>query len=150
MKYPIPTAVTCTLVLLASCGRGDDGAVMPHHTPSEPTSHHAQEAGLRLDDGEKWKANEATHARMEAMSKLLADFRTSDVKDHVALGKSLREEANGIVQGCTMTGEAHNQLHMLLNPMFGDIDALAEGSGGHEEYESLLEHLDDYHSHFER
>jgi hypothetical protein len=49
-----------------------------------------------------------------------------------------------------MTGEAHDRLHLLLNPMLAAIDRLRSGNGGDADVATLRTLLDDYHSHFER
>lgn len=130
-----------TLVVLGSCGDDGHGAAHSHSN--------VQGAELRLDNGKKWKANEATHLGMDNVQKLLTDFEATPDKNHPALGESLRAETNVIIQECTMTGEPHQQLHLVLNPMLEIIEKLVSGNGGDAEVRALRAHVKDYRSHFE-
>ena len=137
--------IASVLVPFASCS-GDD-----EHTKTPSDASHRKGSGhsLRLDNGKKWKANKATHVGMGNMQKLVAEFQASDTKDYRKLGESLQAETNTIIRKCTMTGEPHDQLHLVLNPMLGLVNKLVTGEGGSSEVEALEKHLRDYHSHFE-
>ena len=141
MQRTLAAILVSTLVVLGSCGHEGHGAAHSHPE--------AQGSDLRLDNGKKWKANEATHLGMGNLQKLLTDFETSPDKNHRALGESLRAETNAIIQNCTMTGESHLQLHLVLNPMLENIEKLESGNGGGAEIRALQTHVKDYHSHFE-
>lgn len=141
--------VASMLVFLASCG-GEGTHLAEAHTGG-PTAHAGSPAtGPSLDDGRKWKANEATHAGMAEMEKLLDDFEASGARNHRALGESLRARTDVILEECTMSGEPHHQLHLLLAPMLRSIDALVSGRGRDEEVRTLRKHLQDYFAHFDR
>jgi uncharacterized membrane protein len=103
-----------------------------------------------LEGGEKWHANEATHAGMGRIRAQLAEFAVSDARAYTALGETLRAEASAILENCTMTGEAHVRLHRVLSPMLEAIDALVKGSGGEAAVEALRAGVEEYHAHFER
>ncbi len=44
-----------------------------------------------------------------------------------ATGATIRGEINELIQGCTMTGEAHNQLHRYLMVYIPAVEAMAHG-----------------------
>jgi len=66
------------------------------------------------------------------------------------LNKNLIEEFNEIFKLCTMTGEAHNQLHNYLHPLKGLIDEV--GSSDIEtcrnSFDKLQKHLNEYSVYF--
>lgn len=141
------------LMSFSSCSGEDDRPTKRQPGASKEISDASHRAGsshrLRLDNSKKWKANKATDVGMGNMQQLLADFEASATKNYKSLGESLQAEANTIIRKCTMTGEAHDQLHLVLNPMLGAINRLATGDGGSSEVEALKKHLGDYRSHFE-
>lgn len=154
MKKPTWLILTASaLVLFLSCEGKNDDRTKPQPGSSEeiPDAAHRNGSGhgLRLDNGKKWQANEATHVGMGNIQKLLVDFEASEAKNYRSLGESLQAEANTIIRKCTMTGEPHHQLHLVLNPMLRAINRLATGEGGSSEFEAVKKHLQDYHSHFQ-
>ena len=139
---PSRVATAAMLAFLGSCG-------------GEATHRAAAHAGdpaaePNLVEGRKWKANEATHTGMAELQKLLDDFAASGAGDHRALGRSLQARTDVILQECTMTGEPHHQLHLLLAPMLRSIQLLASGRGRDAEVALLRKHLQDYHARFDR
>ena len=60
---------------------------------------------------------------MLGMTKGMADNAT--LEDYRGLQKRLAVSFQNIIQKCTMTGEAHNQLHAYLMPLKEKIDKLS-------------------------
>ena len=89
------------------------------------------------------------HDSLLRMEKLITAFDEAATRDYRALGKALQVEVKVIISTCTMTGEGHDQLHILLNPMLMAIKALATEDGGRAEFDVLRNSWKDYHSHFE-
>ncbi len=105
---------------------------------------------VELNKGAKWEANVETTRGIDMMRGLLIDFKAEPtVEDYRALHKKLAVEFQHILQRCTMTGEAHTQLHNYLMPLKEKIDFLATGKLN--ECNSLLPELKEYvmkYSHF--
>ena len=82
-------------------------------------------APLSLNNGQKWKANAATTEGIHKMEALVSDCleKGSGLPE---LGDQLDNEFNSIIQQCTMTGEAHVQLHHFLLPLKEKINTLKE------------------------
>lgn len=84
------------------------------------------------------------------MSALVRDFSTNPKLDYChALKAKVENESKTILQKCTTTGEAYNQLHYMLpmkeimeklNP--SDIDTCSKA------FTKLNEHLNEYGSYF--
>lgn len=81
---------------------------------------HADEQvnGVTLDDGKKWITNAETTQGINTMIALVNNLpANASIDDYDKLRVKLDSEFNMILQKCTMTGEAHNQLHNYLLPM---------------------------------
>lgn len=79
--------------------------------------------GLSLNNNEKWTANEETHIGMNRIDSILKTNTTSNGK---ILGDALSKQTSYIIKSCDMTGEAHNQLHVILIPILEEITAVKD------------------------
>ncbi|MFZ6053495.1 hypothetical protein [Halocola ammonii] len=122
---------------LTSCGsQGDD-----HNHDS--TSHKVE-----LNNGEKWKANPATTTGIEKMKKLVDEFEKGQNSDFGQLQSKLQKEFSLIFEKCTMTGEAHNQLHNYLAPLSKQLKKLEKGTL--EEKEIALKKIENHLNSFDQ
>ena len=108
-------------------------------------------ATLKLNNGEKWIANIETHDGVKNMDSILKVFKLGSVKDYAALGNDLSQQTSVIIKKCSMKGEPHDQLHVVLVPMLDEISIIKES-----ESEALSEKalhklealITDYFKHF--
>jgi hypothetical protein len=83
---------------------------------------------LELNDGEKWPVDDHTRAVAQRLAKLVtASEHLQTVDDARLLSTRLDEELGVLVKGCTMTGSAHDQLHVFLVALFPKVAELKEG-----------------------
>jgi len=75
---------------------------------------------VTLDNGKRWKANSETTSGIANMVELI-DMQTAKPGDAKAMKAALEEEFGLIFERCTMTGEAHNQLHNFLIPVYDQL-----------------------------
>lgn len=107
---------------------------------------------LKLDNGKKWVVNNATQIGISKMDSIISSFKSNKENSFVELGQNLSKQTSFIIKSCDMTGEAHDQLHVLLVPMLDEISILKESENSKEsksamsELESLIEA---YFNHFE-
>lgn len=100
---------------------------------------------LRLNNGEKWIANSETQIGIIKMDSIINVFKSDGNSDYMVLGKELSIQTGNIIKSCNMTGEAHDQLHVVLVPMLDEISILKESENILEskialsELESLIE-----------
>lgn len=156
-----PLAVLITAVMLTACGH--HGAEDHSHDAEEHTrgaEGHAAQAGastpgdglerVRLNDQERWQMDEHTRS---VFAKMAASFVGTD---HAALegdglkaaGAELQGDVDVLIAGCTMTGEAHDQLHAYLLGYMPAVAALAE-SGRVEDAQRVEHYLERYGDFFE-
>jgi hypothetical protein len=121
----------CALFLLSCKSPSDPQAqageqntsVAPTPAPAPENTAGAPE--VELNKGAKWEANPETTKGIGVMQGLLGEFTPEPtVEDYRALHKKLSTSFQSILQQCTMTGEAHNQLHNYLLPLKSQIDKL--------------------------
>lgn len=98
---------------------------------------------LRLNDGNKWIANPETHEGVANMETIIKAFKKENKKDYQVLGDSLAKQTGYIIKNCSMKGEPHDQLHVVLVPMLDEISILREQKNTSESKTALnrLEHL---------
>ena len=66
---------------------------------------------------------------MQALLKwtlLVTNFDVSKDENHKHLGEVLSKQTSFIIKNCSMKGEAHDQLHIVLVPMLDEISTLRD------------------------
>ncbi|SDS66656.1 hypothetical protein SAMN04515667_2693 [Formosa sp. Hel1_31_208] len=81
---------------------------------------------LKLDNGKKWVANIETHEGVQKMDSIISVFKKRKSSDYKALGDDLAKQTSYVIQNCSMKGEPHDQLHIVLVPMLDEISILRE------------------------
>ncbi len=122
------------------------------HEHSEHEAHVVEEVkGLVLNNGEKWEANAETHEGMGKIRLIIKAFEPTTVAEFQAMGSDCDKQTSYIINNCSMTGEAHNQLHFVLHPILDDIDGLSKAEtveDGAKAYASLTKNISDYFKFF--
>ena len=140
--------------LLVSCGGDSDE---DHSHAGEGRSSHSTAGepeggldGLGLDNGRRWMMDDHTRSVFARMATSFLDPE-QEPQDGEALkkaGSDLQVLVNELIQGCTMTGASHDQLHVYLT---GYMPAVAElsKSGRSEDAETVTRYLERYDEYFE-
>ncbi|MDP2159830.1 MAG: hypothetical protein Q8K02_05065 [Flavobacterium sp.] len=106
-----------------------------------------QLTAVSLNEGQLWEANTETTQGIKNMQQLMADF-SIDSGNSEELIVHLKDEFALIFKKCTMTGEAHEQLHNYLIPLKFKIESLSEGVTV-EKTVDVKTYLDDYFNYFQ-
>ena len=80
--------------------------------------------GLKLNDSEKWKVDSTTWEYMNQINQINDSYNGNDVTE---LGKEIKKILNQIINECKMTGEDHNQYHIVLHALLKDSKKLVSG-----------------------
>ena len=125
----------------------DSEKVEPKHE-----EHAESEYTLDLNNGNLWSANIETTEGIGKMIGLVDSFSdTESVEAYSKLSKDLNTTLNTILKECTMEGEAHDNLHTYLFPMFEMIAGI--GSTDLEtckiNYNEMKQQLSEYANYFE-
>jgi hypothetical protein len=79
---------------------------------------------VSLNEGQLWEANAETTQGIKNMQQLITDYSTESGNSEELIS-NLKAEFSMIFKKCTMTGEAHEQLHNYLIPLKTKIDGLS-------------------------
>lgn len=71
---------------------------------------------LRLNDGEKWSIDPEMIKHIREGEAVFESFVQSGSRDFQELADQLADANSNLIMSCSMTGEAHNQLHLWLHP----------------------------------
>ncbi|WP_372757163.1 hypothetical protein [Mariniflexile sp.] len=112
---------------------------------------HESEGILELNNGNLWMANSETSEGIQKMTQLIVNFTDKEnMEAYPELKGKLEATFGTIITKCTMTGEAHNQLHTYLLPMkplFKDL-AAEDLASRKSALEKLTKHLSEYPAYF--
>jgi hypothetical protein len=101
---------------------------------------------VSLNVGQLWEANTETTQGIKNMQQLL-DSYPKENGNPAELIAGLKAEFGMIFKKCTMTGEAHEQLHNYLIPLKTKIESLSEPISD-ENRNDLKRYLEDYFNYF--
>jgi len=110
-----------------------------------------ESTAVQLNNGEKWEANRETTEGIHRMEMLTSDFKgAGNAEEVLALKNQMEFEFNQILEQCTMTGEAHNQLHNYLIPLKAMINKIDTGNAHEQEknFREMQHYLEMYSSFF--
>ncbi|MBK5209514.1 MAG: hypothetical protein JJE44_08440 [Flavobacteriaceae bacterium] len=148
-KTSLLVIITVATLLFISCKENKKQQIVePVQTEEEA---HESEGVLELNNGNLWMANIETTEGIQNMTKSISNFKdTENMEAYPELKTKLEAEFGAIISKCTMTGEAHDQLHNYLLPMkplFKDLAAedLATRKSG---LEKLTKYLSEYSAYF--
>lgn len=109
--------------------------------------HHGEVAEVQLDNGEKWQANFETSEGIGKMLLAVDSVSKNEAPNYLALKENLDKEFMVVLEKCTMTGEAHDQLHNYLLSLKAKFDKLGTSSTK-QDIEGLTHYLTTYKEFF--
>jgi hypothetical protein len=114
------------------------------------------EIKIGLNNGTKWDSDESTFAGMKRLELTLynfsEDFSEPTIADYNKLGEALANIDKDIISQCSMQGEDHDQLHLLLTPMLHYVNEIKNGVNTHDakiNMEALNKAIAQFFKHFE-
>ncbi len=122
-------------VVLAACG----GQVNKEQHDHETVKEQEQSGGSpSLNNGRKWKADEATRKNAAEMAQVVNDRAYADAAKRMQLYAALQTKIDTMVKQCTMQGPEHDALHVWLTGVLGDMKELKEEAGEYNEVRADL------------
>ena len=82
--------------------------------------------GLELNNGKKWKVDEGMLLSYNLIVKDVHEFKPTNLDDYHTLSDKLYTHLKSLINSCTMTGVAHEELHKWLHPFIDDVKALED------------------------
>lgn len=115
-------------LFLVSCGNAsNEKSEEQTEIETHDEHHHDDESeAIELNNGEKWTvdANMLTHIR--TMENDVISFAKVEQKDYKVLSEKLQASIDLLTSNCTMTGQAHDELHKWLLPYMDLVEELSE------------------------
>jgi hypothetical protein len=104
----------------------------------ETDHHHHEDAdSIVLNHNEKWKVESAMLAHIRHMEQDINAFEATGPKDYNVLATKLKTNIDLLTSSCTMTGQAHDELHKWLLPYIDTVESLANSKSEKEAAEVL-------------
>lgn len=114
----LPLLVWLPLLVAGGCSRGSS-------TPQAVVAADPL-ASMQLDGGKRWAADAHTRQSIAAMTAAMQSAaRDPSPAGTTALGNQLRELGHQLIAGCTMTGPAHDALHVYLGVLLPDFHRMS-------------------------
>lgn len=118
-------------IILNSCG--SETATTENQITTDTTNieseHQEHTDSIHLNKGEKWKMDEHMLAFIRTMEKDVADFSNEAgekiLTNYGLLSDKLTANLDSLTSNCTMTGQAHDELHKWLLPFMDLNDNLS-------------------------
>ena len=124
IKYSY-TLVLGTALLFASCATETTQDQDQDSEESTAQHEHSSEETLELDNGKKWVVVDEMMGHVQSMVTDLEQFENQEDKDYSDLASKLGDNIDLLTSSCTMTGKAHDQLHIWLLPYIDLVDELS-------------------------
>ena len=134
MKIQILSFVAITM-LMFNCGEiSNETSYDAAQLNNEDEQHqHDDVQEIYLNNGEKWEVNDDMMPPIQHMEKSIRDFSEIEEKDYKALAENLKKDIDLLTSNCTMTGQAHDELHKWLLPFIDMVNELSEVKSDNEE-----------------
>jgi len=82
---------------------------------------HSKEA-IELNNGKKWKVDSNMMTHIKQMESDVKTTTSAKNKDFSTLNTQLLKGIAALTSNCTMTGQAHDELHKWLVPFIGTVN----------------------------
>ena len=113
---------------------------------------HVSSGQLTLNNGAKWQADDHTRQAMTAIRDIIKQNAAQDAAGYRQMGEQLQAKTDELIAGCTMTGDAHTQLHLFLSqflPEVKELSAQTDAAAAEKIHGRLGALVDSYYGHFE-
>jgi hypothetical protein len=108
------------------------------------------EMTVQLNQGSKWKADEATKKNVAAMVQVVNDSSYEDATKRTQLTAALQTRIDSLVKQCSMKGKDHEALHTWLEKVLKDLKELKEEEDEYNQaYALLKKDVESFYAFFE-
>jgi len=146
--------ITLISLFIISC-KTDKKSVEPTSNTTQKevtkeTHNHNEHEAVVFNNGKKWKVVDHMMAHITRMNKDVNNFKGSSLKEYQNLSAKLIANINLLTANCTMTGQAHDELHKWLLPYidlandFTEVKTLDEAKSQFKKIEKSFELMNTY------
>ena len=107
--------------------------------------------GIELVNNQKWEVNEEMMIHIENMESDIQSTSGEVNPNLEELGSKLDDHIGLLTSNCTMTGQAHDELHKWLLPFIELVNGLNEASTGElqeESFQLIKESMNEFNAYF--
>jgi hypothetical protein len=145
-------------ILLIACGPSEtvDNPSDKDTASIVPIVEEKADDRINLDNGSKWKVDEKMMSFINEIETNAIDFsknaKEKSMEMYQQLSTSINNNLDSLTSNCTMSGQAHDELHKWLLPFlelseeFSISETLAESDSL---YNQILNSLGEFHEYFE-
>ena len=120
------------------------------HKGNNPNEQEDTAAAVPLNNGSKWKADEATKENVAKIVLLVNDNTYADATKRSQLYAHLQTKIDTLVKQCNMQGAEHDALHVWLEKVLKDMKDLKEEDDEHTNaYATLKKDIENFYAIFE-
>lgn len=138
------------MLLLAACSTDPQPTPASQATVLPPAKAVAPALELSLDGDTKWPLDDHTRAVMAEIRSSIQSSELTSEADVARLHTALQGQMDRLIQGCTMDGAAHDELHVFLMAWIPLVDGLkgADPARGATIKQTLERYLVSFDQHF--
>ncbi|MDH5561014.1 MAG: hypothetical protein OEY59_09205 [Deltaproteobacteria bacterium] len=122
------------------------------HTREQAHSTAVTNGNLSLNQGQKWNMDEHTRESVQRIDQFIAKHQTpTSIEDYRGFAGQLNGEFDVLIEGCKMSGPAHDQLHLFLEktlPKIANLKDTADPQTAETTYRGIIQLLSDYKNYF--
>lgn len=121
---------------------------------SQISESHSSDNALTLNNGEKWRADSVTNHNVIRLKTTADMFKVKPfpaLESYQLLGADLANDADTMIQQCTMKGTNHEALHKWLKPILdqaGELKNITDTSAARKIFGSVDKRIDEYYQYF--
>jgi hypothetical protein len=105
---------------------------------------------LQLNNGAKWKTDEATRKNVAAIVLVVNDSSYATGKNRAQFANQLQVKIDTLVQQCKMTGPDHDALHLWLDKILHDVKEIKENEDEYDKKNAALKKdVESFNDYFE-
>ena len=104
----------------------------------------------QLNNGNKWKADQATKQNVAEMMKVVNDSSYANETQRGELYKIMQTKIDTLVSQCSMQGPDHDALHVWLEKVLKDMNEIKSGDDEYSEaFTDLKKDIENFNVQFE-
>ena len=123
-----------------------DNQVKSETKETQPHVTETNQAKLELNNGEKWKLDEATRQNMIEIKTYISQASHAN---GVLSGEELQKYADKLIKECRMSGPDHDALHVWLGSFLQHVQALKNNRDAESASHALHEDVKEFDTNFE-
>ncbi len=131
MKSILLLTVIAFSVTVSGCSTAPaEKGVTPTEVVPKAEDHQHPDASeaIELNNGERWPVDKNMVGYIRNMEADLETFSGTAPQDYKVLSEKLQTNLEALTSNCTMTGQAHDELHKWLLPFIDGVNTLSEAN----------------------